>query len=578
VPLLCGALLWRSRHRDLAPRRQDKRSTSGSDRLTSQEVPRKGQEEKRRGSELAVASLRIGNRVLFHQPSAILIWLALLWLATRLVQTANPEWRLVSWALALEVVGLTLVCVHLAAGGERLKQLAFPICFFLVAVPWPSFVEAPLIQGLTRANARLAVESLGWWGVPAVAHGNVIEVAGGAVGLDEACSGIRSLQSTLMISLFLGELYRLAWRRRAVLCLAGFALAICFNAGRTFFLVWVGARDGMGAVQNWHDPAGVSLMLACLVSLWGVGEWLKARQEAKRGGPQPTPDANGHGEEPSGRQPSPDVRSPTCGARPTAFPSGRPSSLRPLTSPNTLRVMPWALVVWLVLTEVGVEMWYRLHEGRLPPAVEWTVAWPTDNPTLREVPLPERTKQILRYDEGQRATWREGDVRWQAVYLRWKAGRTAAHLARNHTPEVCLTAAGHRITAVSGLRWVEVLGLRLPFHAFTVETAAGPRHVFYCLWEDRAADRGFETLSLTYGRRLAAVLAGHRNLGQRSLEIAVGEIETLQMAEKLISQSLSDLVRLAKGPRQTSGPLPFPAPRTGLPSNAAGTGRPGAKS
>jgi hypothetical protein len=127
VPLLCGALLWRSRHRDLAPRRQDKRSTSGSDRLTSQEVPRKGQAEKRRGSELAVASLRIGNRVLFHQPSAILIWLALLWLATRLVQTANPEWRLVSWALALEVVGLTLVCVYLAAGGERLKQLAFPI-------------------------------------------------------------------------------------------------------------------------------------------------------------------------------------------------------------------------------------------------------------------------------------------------------------------------------------------------------------------------------------------------------------------------------------------------------------------
>ena len=146
-------------------------------------------------------------------PSAIFFLsvalLALFYAPTRLVEEANPEWRLVSWALAIEVVGLTLLVVYLVLGVEWLKRLAFPIAYFLVAVPWPTILEMPVIQGLTRADAGITVELLGWLGVPAMPHGNVIEVATGEVGIDEACSGIRSFQATLMISLFLGEFYRL---------------------------------------------------------------------------------------------------------------------------------------------------------------------------------------------------------------------------------------------------------------------------------------------------------------------------------------------------------------------------------
>lgn len=577
VPVLCAGLLWQRRNQSPAAGRQAKRRMGPVDPLTREGACSEGQPENRRWGEPVVPGLRFGNRVRFPLPTAILIWVALLWLPTRLVQMANPEWRLASWALALEVVGLTLLCVHLAAGRDRLQQVLFPVCFFLVAVPWPSLFETPLIQGLTRANARLAVEGLGWVGVPAVAHGNVIEVASGVVGIDEACSGIRSFQSTLMISLFLGELCRLAILRRVLFCLAGFALAVLFNAVRTFFLVWIAAREGLAAIQNWHDPAGLSIMLACLVSLWGAGEWLKARQEAKRRRPRPISPASRPNAGLANRPPSSALGSPACGARP-AFSSSPPFSLGLWTAARAVRVTPWALLVWLLVTEAGVEAWYRLHERRLPPAAEWTVRWPTDNPSFRAVPLPERTRQILRYDEGQSATWYEGTVQWQAVYLRWKAGRTAAHLARNHTPEVCLTAAGHRISAVSGLRWVEVHGLRLPFRAYTVETADGPRHVFYCLWEDRAADRGFDTLSLTYGHRLTAVLAGHRNLGQRSLEIAVGGIESLQRAEPLLSQTLSNLVRPAQGLRQTAGQPPVLALKTSSPANATGICQHGAKS
>jgi exosortase/archaeosortase family protein len=41
------------------------------------------------------------------------------------------------------------------------------------------------------------------------------------IGIEEACSGVRSFQATLMISLFLGELYSFNTARRVLLVIAG---------------------------------------------------------------------------------------------------------------------------------------------------------------------------------------------------------------------------------------------------------------------------------------------------------------------------------------------------------------------
>src|SRR5450755_110271 len=107
--------------------------------------------------------------------------------------------------------------------------------------------------------------------------------------------------------------------------------------------------------------------------------------------------------------------------------------------------------------------------------------------------------------------------------------RTVLHLAQNHTPEVCLTAAGHTLTTVSEQAWFEAGGLHLPFIIYSVADTARPVYVFYCLWDDRASAQGRGTLSLTYGNRLAPVLAGLRNPGQRSLEIALtGDLDATQ--------------------------------------------------
>jgi exosortase len=454
-----------------------------------------------------------------HPPSSIFIFLcvllALLYAPTRLLEDATPEWRLVSWALALDVVGLTLLLVHLVLGAQELKWLAFPIAYFLVAVPWPTVVEGPLIQGLTRADAGATVELLGWFGIPAMPHGNVIEVATGEVGIDEACSGIRSFQATLMISLFLGEFYRLNFPRRLVLIFGGFAMSFGFNLARMSVLVWVAAHHGIAAIERWHDPTGVTILLACFVALWGLGIFLARRKS-------PVQPASGH-----------------------ISPAKIPQPKR--------RLVPllMALVVWFALVEIAVEGWYRWHERRLPPATHWTMAWPTNNPTFKNASLPEKARQILRYDEGRSVAWAAEGMEWQAVFLRWQPGRTALHLAQNHTPEVCLTAAGHALKTLSDRTWFTVGGVRLPFIVYAVENTSKPVYVFYCLWDDRASVQGRGTLSLNYGNRLAPMLQGLRNPGQRSLEIALtGNLEATQ-AEAALQSQLEKII--------SSGPVNLPA-------------------
>jgi exosortase len=452
-----------------------------------------------------------GPAVNSHWSMVLLIALiAFLYLPTRLVQEANPEWRMVSWALAIEVVGLTMLAVRLMLGSAWARRVAFPICFFLVAVPWPTIVEGPLIQLLTRVCASISVEVVGCLGIPSIQHGNLIEVAAGTVGIDEACSGIRSFQSSLMISLFLGEFYRLAPWRRMVLVPAGFLLALVFNVCRISFLTCVAARQGVPAIAKYHDDAGLTIAIVCTGVLWLFSLLLRGASR--------------------GRQ---------C---PTASPSRRLGPPVP-----ALKGLAFGLLLWLVTVEAGVELWYRAHEWRLPPSTSWGVDWPRDNPTFAEKPISQKATWLLRYDRGVSASWRETDAtEWHMTLLEWFPGRVAIHLATVHTPDICLPAAGYTVQTLPGVTYVRVGPLSLPFREYIVNEGGGPVYVFYCLWEDRAKTEFFDVDVLTCGIRLSRALSGQRNCGERSLEVAVRGIANLKDAQAALQRQLEKLIKVKK--------------------------------
>ena len=162
---------------------------------------------------------------------AIGIIALLLLLPVRLFEIANPEWRLLAWVHAASVVTLTLLLIWWTGGSRWVRHFAFPVAFIFVAVPWPTAVEVPIIQGLMRIVARVAAETAMLLGIPAQVEGNLIRVSTGLVGVNEACSGIRSLQTSLMIGLLFGEMKRFSISRRVAL-VAG---AVDYRAFRQFF-------------------------------------------------------------------------------------------------------------------------------------------------------------------------------------------------------------------------------------------------------------------------------------------------------------------------------------------------------
>jgi len=130
----------------------------------------RGQGSEISGKKAEVRPLTSDLRLL----TSIFVFLAFLYLPTRLVEEATPEWRPIQWALGIEAIGLTLCAISLLKGRGWLRQVAFPLCFFFVAIPWPTLIEQPVIQSLTRINSAVTVELLGWFGIPAMQHGNLI--------------------------------------------------------------------------------------------------------------------------------------------------------------------------------------------------------------------------------------------------------------------------------------------------------------------------------------------------------------------------------------------------------------------
>lgn len=437
-------------------------------------------------------------------PCLIGIAAVVLLVPVRLVQEANPDWRILSWAMAFAAVGVSLAGVYLAGGARWLRHFAFPIVFFLVAVPWPTQFEQFVIQNLMRAVASINVEVLNAIGVSAVQMGNVIEVGSGFVGIDEACTGVRSLQATFMVSLFLGEFYSFSVARRFILVLAGAGLAFFCNLIRTFLLVYVGAEQGVEAIHKWHDPAGHTILMACLLGLWGVSMLLG-----------------------SGRK--------------TAATAGAQTS----TAFRIPALLLGVILAFTVVAEGGTQAWYGVHEARAARLEPWAVTWPTHARNWKSVPVADQAQELLRYNEGGGGAWLGADGKqWAMYFFKWLPGRTAGLFIKNHRPDICLPASGMKLRGGVHQKVISVNGVGLPIRSYVFENGPNLLHVYYCYWDGSAPEvKAQDQENWTASGRLDAVRRGKRDVGTQMLELAVFGYDTEEEAEKAVRQQLADIVQ-----------------------------------
>ena len=197
--------------------------------------------------------------------------------------------------LALGLTLFVLGDLGYVFGGAGVRHFGFAFCFLLIALPLPSVVHNLVVGGLQSKIAFLNVQVLNIIGIPAQRVGSLIRLPGCTVGVDEACSGIRSLQSTIMATLFIGHLVLRRLGLKVLLVGSGVLLAIVGNLARSLFLSYTANARGIQALEAMHDPAGWSILLFTASGVVALA-WLFCRlekiAETARASSEPTPDAS----------------------------------------------------------------------------------------------------------------------------------------------------------------------------------------------------------------------------------------------------------------------------------------------
>ncbi|MHB8523811.1 MAG: exosortase/archaeosortase family protein [Limisphaerales bacterium] len=199
-------------------------------------------------------------------------------LVAELYQQAIAHTPSASFVLSIGCTFFLAANILYLRGRATLRHFRLPWLFVGTAVPLPGILWNPIVLGLQRLIAWLTVESLNVMGIPAAQQVNVIRLPNCLVGIDEACSGIRSLQSCVMAALFIGAVTLKRLGARLVLVFAGVVLAVFGNYLRSMYLSTTAYRHGPEALTGVHDLAGWAILGFTTVGL-AVIAWAIARVE-----------------------------------------------------------------------------------------------------------------------------------------------------------------------------------------------------------------------------------------------------------------------------------------------------------
>ncbi len=361
-------------------------------------------------------------------------------------------------ALVCVLLATALGCFLLAGlllfADERVRFIPFnwisltAIFLWMLVTPLPDGTYARVTLGLQHWVTGSVLQTLQVLGVPARQHGNIIELATTTVGVEEACSGIRSLISCVFAGFFFaGWLVRRPLGRLVLIVVAPL-LALGMNFLRSLTLTLL-ANAGTDINGFWHDATGFAILGVTAAVLAGVAILFETKMVARPAAAHPAP---------------------------AALPRG------------SLRLFWGASVSTLAL---GVFFFTSarpaVRQGQTPPplapllpirADDWDVRTPNDlyqfADILRTSHLVERTYL--------RATGPDQITQLTVYIAYWAPGQASVSQVASHTPDACWPGSGWMAQTVASNRESPALpGLQISRgeHRVFKNSAGFPQNVWF---------------------------------------------------------------------------------------------------
>lgn len=237
------------------------------------------------------------------QALASLLALGLFVLAALLAVSVGWSQALVCFLSTAALSSLLLAGLVVLAGSET-RLIPFnwisvtAVCSWVLVSPLPPGTYTTLTVGLQSWVSTAVVNALQLLGIPALQRGNIIELATTSVGVEEACSGVRSLLSCTYVAIMLSAWSLRALRARLALIALGPLIALVLNFVRSLSLTLM-VQSGLNIGGFWHDATGYAVLLLAAATLTLLATWWETapNDEAPRPPSPPTTarTAWGHG-------------------------------------------------------------------------------------------------------------------------------------------------------------------------------------------------------------------------------------------------------------------------------------------
>lgn len=185
-----------------------------------------------------------------------------------LVGKLGAEYFLTRLSMVLLLVGLSWTFW----GSARTRTLAFPFLLLMTMIPLPMLVYNRITLPLQLLSSQAATAVIQASGNSVYRDGNILHLPHATLGVAEACSGLHSLASLVVVSLLLGfvECRRLSARVLLVVLAVPFAIAV--NVVRVTGTAFLAEINQEYADGFYHSFSGWLVFLVGFGFFWALSK------------------------------------------------------------------------------------------------------------------------------------------------------------------------------------------------------------------------------------------------------------------------------------------------------------------
>jgi exosortase len=182
------------------------------------------------------------------------------------------------------LVGAVIATGYLYFGGRALRSAWFPVVWLFFLVPPPGWIVDRVTAPLKEFVSYAATGFLSWLDYPILRQGVTLFVGPYQLLVEDACSGLRSLSSLVVVTLlYIYIKNKPSWRYALFIAALVIPVAVVTNILRIIILVLITYHFGDEAAQSFlHVSTGMVMFVVALLSIFAI-DWVVEQLQLLRG-------------------------------------------------------------------------------------------------------------------------------------------------------------------------------------------------------------------------------------------------------------------------------------------------------